>query len=200
MKKNILVVILMLFTMNANAETNVDENKWTGNVNVFLGQKSLDENDWAPLEHHAEGGVLVDFKKQNWPVSIAVDILGSVRMGTVVDTDPTVDLESYTSEIDVGVRKIWKVSGSSNRPRPYVGGGIAFVHGEILATNNATGFTVTEYDNGTGVWINGGVYWTLAQHFNLGLDLRYSKAEIKLYDVDVEAGGTHVGLLLGYHW
>lgn len=192
MKKSILTVILMLFFINANA------NEWTGNVNFFLGQKSLDEDDWAPLEDQAEFGVLVDFKKQNWPVSIAIDVLGSTRTGTVVDTVPTVDIEGTTSELDVGVRKIWEVSGSSMRP--YIGGGLAFVNAELQAKNNSTGFTVTEDDNGTGVWLNGGVYWTLGQHFNLGLDVRYSKAETKLYDFDVEAGGTHFGLLLGYHW
>ena len=66
----------MLFFINANA------NEWTGNVNFFLGQKTLDEDDWAPLDKQGEFGVLVDFKQQNWPVSIAIDFLGSADDGT----------------------------------------------------------------------------------------------------------------------
>ena len=184
-KKSILTVILMLFFINANA------NEWTGNVNFFLGQKTLEENDWAPVDKQAEFGVLVDFKQQNWPVSIALDFLGS----TDEATESGVNLEGTTSEFDVGVRKIWEVAGSSIRP--YVGGGIAFINAEI----KATGFnTVSQDDNGTGIWLNGGVYWTLGQHFNLGLDLRYSQADVTLFDVEGKAGGTHAGIILGYHW
>jgi opacity protein-like surface antigen len=195
MKKYIVAVILMFFTINAYAS------EWTGNVNGFIGQKTLEEDDWAPLDKQAEFGVLVDFKQQDWPVSIAIDVLGSVDKVTVVGVDVggspvfDADLEAYTFELDIGARKIWEVSGSSIRP--YIGGGLALVHGEIHATDV---ISVVEDDNGTGFWLGGGVYWTLSQHFNLGLDLRYSKADITLFDVDVDAGGTHAGIILGYQW
>ena len=65
-------------------------------------------------------------------------------------------------------------------------------------SNIATDFPVSDDNNGIGIWLNGGVYWTLSQHFNLGLDLRYSQADVTLFDVD--AGGTHAGVILGYHW
>ena len=175
----------MLFFINANA------NEWTGNVNFFLGQKTLEENDWAPADEQAEFGVLVDFKQSHWPVSIAIDLLGSIDKVTVSG----VDIEGSTSEFDIGVRKIWEVANSSIRP--YIGGGLAFINAEI----KATGFnTVSQDDNGTGIWLNGGVYWTLGQHFNLGLDLRYSQADVTVFGVDVDAGGTHAGIILGYHW
>ena len=185
MKKSILAVTLMLFFISANA------NEWTGNVNFFLGQKTLDEDDWTPLDKQGEFGVLVDFKQQNWPVSIAIDFLVSADDGT----ESGVFVEGQTSEFDVGVRKIWEVANSSIRP--YIGGGLAFINAEIKGT---TSFTVSEDDNGTGVWFGGGVYWTLGQHFNLGLDLRYSQADVTFFDVEGEAGGTHAGIILGYHW
>ncbi len=184
MKKSILTVILMLFFINANA------NEWTGNVNFFLGQKTLDENDWAPADKQAEFGVLVDFKQSHWPVSIAIDFLGSTDEETVSG----INFEGSTSEFDIGVRKIWEVAGSSIRP--YIGGGLAFINAEFKATN----FPVSDDDNGTGIWLNGGVYWTLGQHFNLGLDLRYSQADVTLFGIDADAGGTHAGIILGYHW
>ena len=185
MKKNILATILMLFFINSPA------NAWTGNVNFFLGGKSLDENDWAPVDQHAEFGVLVDFRQQDWPVSIALDFLGSTEEATELG----LNVEGTTTEFDVGVRKIWGAEGSTIRP--YIGGGLAFVNAEFKVTS---GFPVSDDDNGTGIWLNGGVYWTLGQHFNLGLDLRYSQADVTLFDVDVDAGGTHAGIILGYHW
>ena len=185
MKKNIVALALILFFISANA------NAWTGNVNAFLGQKTLDEDDWGPLDKQPEFGVLVDFKQPDWPVSIAIDFLVS----TDDTTESGVLIEGTTSEFDIGVRKIWEVSGSPIRP--YIGGGLAFVGAEIKGTSFVT---VTEDDNGTGIWLNGGVYWTLGQSFNLGLDLRYSQADVTLFGVEGEAGGTHVGVILGYHW
>jgi opacity protein-like surface antigen len=166
--------------------------QWTGNVNFFLGQKSLDSDDWSPLDEQGEFGVLVDFRNKNWPVSIALDFLGSADDTSVSG----IKLDAMTSEFNAGVRKIWEVQGSS--VKPYLGGGIAFIRAE--AEGAAFPVVVTEDDNGTGIWLNGGVYWTLGQHFNLGLDLRYSQADVTLFGVDAKAGGSHVGLLLGYHW
>jgi len=185
MKKNILAVILMLFVLNAHA------NEWSGNVNFFLGQKSLDSDDWGVLDDQSAFGVLVDFKQDHWPVSVALDFLGSYDDVTQLGTK----FEGGTFEFDVGVRKIWEVSGSP--VRPYIGGGLAFVSAKLEESGP---FPASDEDNGTGIWLNGGVYWTLGQSFNLGLDLRYSDAEVTLYDVDGEAGGTFAGLMLGYHW
>jgi len=185
MKKNILAVALMLLFVSTNA------NAWTGNANAFLGQKTLDQDDWEPADKQAEFGVLVDFKQNQWPVSIAIDLLASVDEVTVLG----VNLEASTTELDVGVRKIWEVEGSSIRP--YIGGGIAFVGAEIKETSFTS---LTFSDNGTGIWLNGGIYWTLGQSFNLGLDLRYTQADVTFFGEDVKAGGTHAGIILGYHW
>ena len=163
----------------------------SGNVNFLLGVKNLDSADWEPFEEQAAFGVLVDFKGPTWPISMAIDILGSYDEETILG----IETEASTTEIDVGVRKIWEVQGSSIRP--FIGGGIAFINGEIKATNV---LTASVDDSGTGIWLNGGVYWTLGQHFNLGLQARYSRAEITLLGIDVEAGGTHAAFMLGYHW
>ena len=62
--------------------------------------------------------------------------------------------------------------------------------------------------SGDGYWLAAGVFMPLRQ-FNVGCQLRFSsaKAEMKGYDLsgpvsqtDVNIGGTHFGVLLGYHW
>lgn len=185
MRNMFLALMLMSFVASAGAS------QWTGNVNFFLGQKSLDSDDWGTLDEQGAFGVLVDFRQENWPVSIALDFLGSAddttRLGNTID--------GMTTEFNAGIRKIWEISGSS--VRPYLGGGIAFINAELERTNV---FVVKDDDSGTGLWLNGGIYWTLGQHFNLGLDLRYSEADVTLFGVNGEAGGGFAGLLLGYHW
>ena len=184
MNKKFLSVILILFFINVPA------NAWTGNANAFFGQKTLDKEDWEPADKQLELGVLVDFKQSQWPVSIAIDLLTSRDEVTVSG----VDIEARTSEFDIGVRKIWQVSDSSIRP--YIGGGIAFISAETKETSTNASVNDTE----AGLWLNGGIYWTLTQYFNLGFDLRYSQADVSFFGTDVEAGGTHVGVILGYHW
>ena len=185
MKKNILALVLTLFVINVNASG------YTGNVNFFLGQKSLESDDWSPLDEQGEFGVLVDFKQSHWPISIAIDFLVSADEATEFG----VDFRGVTSELSGGVRKIWEFSGSS--VRPYIGGGLALINADLEASDFTT---VSDDDSSIGLWLNGGIYWTLGQSFNIGLDLRYSQADVTVFGVDVEAGGTHAGLILGYHW
>ena len=175
----------MLSALNVQAEA------WTGNLNFVLGQKTLEEEDWAPLDKQTEFGVLIDFKQTSWPVSIAVDILASVD----TTTDLGIEVEGNTSEFDIGVRKIWDMPGS--QIKPYIGGGLAFINAEIKATDVVT---VSIDDSGTGYWLNGGIYWALTENFNLGIDLRYSQADVTFFGIEGDAGGTHVGVLAGYHW
>ena len=164
---------------------------WTGNINVFLGAKALEEDDWAPVEDHTEIGLKVDFRQQSWPVNIAIDFLFSS------DDDEAlgIDVEGETSELNFGVRKIWD---QFPHVRPFIGGGISLIRAEFKGS--LLGITVSDEDAGVGFWIDGGVYWTLGEYFNIGLEAGISKAEVTLFGVDAEAGGGHFGVLAGYHF
>ena len=60
--------------------------------------------------------------------------------------------------------------------------------------------TTSESDTAMGSWVEGGIYFTVSERFNIGFNLRLSQAEVTLYGVEFEAGGTHTGLLLGFPW
>ncbi len=164
-----------------------------GDVNVFLGVKSLEEGDWAPLDSHTELGIQGSWGPPTWPVAIATDLYGSVDSQDVLG----VDFSASTAEINLGVRKIWR-TGGKQRVRPYIGGGIAFVSGTLEAA--AGGIKVSDEDNGTGAWVGGGIFWRLGPSFNLGVDLRGSTATIDLYGAEGEAGGGHFGVIAGFGW
>jgi hypothetical protein len=173
---------------------------WTGNINGFLGMKQLDEDDWEPVEEQTEFGVKLDFKQQSWPVSIAIDYFLSSDDDSGLYFVPgygviSATLEGETSELCFGVRKVWDASPTM---RPFIGGGLAHITAEVEAT--ALGVSASADDDAIGFWIGGGIYWTLGEHFNIGFDLRWSKAEVTINGVDAEGGGGHAGLLIGYHW
>jgi hypothetical protein len=183
----IFLFFISIITIAGSEISALGQSDWTGNVNFFLGAKALDEDEWEPGEEQTEFGVEIDFRQQNWPVSIAIDLLFAADE----DDFAGFDVESKTSELNIGVRKIWD---KSPLVRPFIGGGVSFITGEFEA------FGVSEDDSAMGLWIGGGVYWTLSEHFNLGLELKVSSAEVTLFGVDANAGGGHFGLLIGYHW
>lgn len=167
--------------------------QWTGDAKLFFGAKMLDKDDWEPVEEHAELGLMFDFGQEQWPFNIAIDVLGSVADDTENIYGYYYDYEVETSELNLGIRKAW-----GDVLRPYLGGGIAFITAKY--ETSALGVKISEDDNGVGYWINGGLMLTLANTFDLGLDLRYSDADVTLLGYDVEAGGTHAGIFLGLHW
>jgi len=172
-----------------------------GHVNFFLGQKSLDGDDWAPIDDQFEFGVVMSFGQDDWPVHIAVDVLTSVGEKTLSDSFAgDVTFTGSTFEIDTGVRKIWK----KGKVLPYIGGGIGIIG---AATTVDAGFaSVDAVDATFGLWAGTGVFFRLGSNFNIGLDLRYSNAEVDLdfgnaaVAQNVSAGGFHYGLLLGFGW
>lgn len=177
----------------------------TGNANFFLlGTKQLDRDDWEPIDKHDEIGILLDFKQKNWPVSMAIGYLSSYDSGTTSAYFPDLGTVTFylwheTTELSFGIKKIWDGSPSL---RPYIGCGLALISMEAEVTGYFPGMATTVSDNDTamGFWIGAGVYFTVAESSNIGFNLRFSQAEVTMFGGEFEAGGTHYGLLLGFHW
>lgn len=170
-----------------------------GNVNVFLGGKFLDENDWEPVEKQLEGGLLVDFGGTNWPVNLAVDLLYSSGEDSIFAMNgfnvTSLHLEGSTAEIDVGLRKNW---GHAEKGFVSLGGGFAVIQATVKG--DFQGNSASDDDVGYGGWISAGAVSTFSQKWNIGIHARWSKAEVTIGTVTGEAGGFHGGLLAGYHW
>jgi hypothetical protein len=194
----LFAAVLLLFVSNAvtGYEPLAD---WTGNLNFLLGAKILEEDDWYPVDEQSEFGVLIDFRQHEWPISIAVDFLASYDARTYYDPffGEYFDLEGSTFEMDLGVREIIVPQPGINI---FFGGGIALITARIKVSG--FGPSESDSDSGTGFWVNFGITWTLgeAQAFNIGFDIRYSQAKAEMNGYEGESGGTHAGLILGYHW
>jgi len=196
----IVAVCIILLSPLASA------NDWTGHVGGFLGAKLLDKDDWEPAENNLEFGVISDFGKADWPVNIAVDILHSTGDGS----DPAfgdMEFSSMTTEICLGVRKYWVPQENASLFRPYVGGGAAMIFAEAKAESTdyfdgmpSMSITIKDDDSAIGFWVNGGVLFALSPAFDLGVDLRYSRATVTLLDEDGQAGGFHIGGRAGLQW
>ncbi|MEW6381475.1 MAG: hypothetical protein AB1611_17995 [bacterium] len=193
----------------ARSSTPVHRSSMSGNINILFGQKLLDDNDWEPVENQFEFGIEADIKELSWPVSITMSYAHSSDDDTVYyyDYDPywrsSGDIEGKTSELNIGVKKIWDQPSGIH---PFLAGGLSIIDAErereFWETRNhvVVRWKSSDSDSGLGIWFGGGIYWTLNQIFNLGVELKYSHAEVTLFNEDCEAGGLHYGILLGYHF
>ena len=183
---------LLFMAMPAAHADDTQADGWTGNVSGYVGHKSVDNDDWPNLDSQRSAGVISDFRKQNWPVSIAADLI----FAAADNGSGTIENTGGTAEMHLGARKIFTLETTSFRP--YVGGGIAIISASL--ENENAGVTIEDDDTVFGAWIGAGTYYAVTPSFNLGLDVRYSKAEVTLFDIDREAGGLYAGITAGYHW
>lgn len=155
---------------------------FTGNVNLFLGKKTLDDQDWpSPWDEQAEGALLIDFGGRAWPINIAIGFRGSES-----DANP-IGIKAKTSEFQVGLRKYW---APTPHMHPFLGGGVTAIGAEW--TIGATSYS----DSGAGLWLDAGILWALGGMFNIGFEAAASGADVN----GLNAGGGHFGLVLGYHF
>lgn len=200
-----VMIIIMLFLVlsipsRALCGTDKDTKSWTGNVNLFLGEKFLDKDDWEPMDKQIEAGILMDVKHRSVPFSIAFDLLYSKDKEDIGSLDSGIgpfytNVESRIMEFDVGIRKIWECP---RNVRPFIGFGLANIVGEIKA--ESFGVSVSDEDIGYGQWADIGAYVTLTERFNIGFEARWSNVQINLYGAEAKVGGRHIGVLTGIHW
>lgn len=181
MQKIALLLCALFITTSAYASSS----DFTGNVNLFGGIKSINDDTWEAnnIDSQLEFGILFNIKQESWPISITADFLRSSE--TNEDS-----LKGTTTEFDLGITKHWE----ENSFTPYVGGGIAIINAEISL--NAYNADETE----VGVWGKAGIFTTLDDGTNIGIEARYSHAETDFNGADVQIGGLHTGIFVGYHF
>jgi len=172
--------------------------RYEGNFNLFVGQKWLDQGDWAPVDQQPQIGLMLAFGEERAAVHFSIDVLAS-KDDSGVDA-PTLDgpVRGSTTEFAIGVRKVW----GRGVTRPHLGAGANVVR--VTEDRYGPSGLVQSKDRGYGVWVDAGVSWRLAGHLNLGIEGRYCAANVDLGAAlevrDVSAGGIQVGLLVGYGW
>lgn len=186
LKNSAIVVLLLLTASMANA------GEVSGHVGGFIGLKTMDSSDWPDLDTHFSMGVMFDIKKNSWPISVALDLMDT---GDKHEHDGLENL-GHTTELDLGVRKIFAKQDS--KFQPYVGGGVSFLSAEQEYQESSG--TVKQDDRAVGGWLGLGMYYEVVPGFALGFDVRYSYGEVFLFDQERNAGGLSAGITAGYRF
>ena len=170
-----------------------------GDVNLNFYPASarwLDKDLWEPVETHYAFGGTVDFGESGWPIHIALGLHGSSGVEDY-DSGPLDELVAGVGELSFGIAKVWETIGSG---RPFVSGGLSFVSASI-EVDSGIGGSVDDDDDSIGGWIEGGIYWRLKPHFNLGLHGRIlAGSDISLFGVEGDADYFQLGPMIGWSW
>jgi len=177
-----LCCLAVLFSTPAMAE---------GNINFAIGQRSLDENDYQPVDEQTFFGLTADFKK-DWPVDLAGGLYFSSKSDEIAGTE----VSASVIEATFGVMKTW---GDNSNMHPFLGGGLGIV--QAKAEINDGFFSIEEDDTAPAAYAEGGIYWTLNRTFNLGVSGRFMTAPgIEFAGQDFDTTYFQLGLLAGWAW
>jgi hypothetical protein len=170
---------------------------WTGNLNLGVGLKFMDEDEWDATSKQKEMRIAFDVRQRRWPINIAFDFMYSKSEDVYTWSENNQDWLAYNQssyELNAGVRKIFDQKLYSMRP--FVGGGVGYI-----STSLDFASFLDKFNQGTvGAWAEGGVYWELERHFNIGAEFLWSWAQIPVLAEKANAGGKHFEMVVGYHW
>lgn len=169
----------------ANAAADAKSNR----VTFYVGQRMLEEDDWAPLEDQPMLGLEFAQEKPGSAVGWEFGLMGSRDDDEVLN----LDVEASTLEIYGGLRKTFGKPGAGIKP--YVGGGLSVVRGRIEVGGGGS-----ESDTVPAAYLHGGVLAQLKSGFFVGADLRaLLGAEFETGSIpEVDGDYTQIGVLLGW--
>jgi len=167
---------------------------WTGNINLQVGKRSMDSNDWQPVDKSTFYGVEGTWGKQDQVILFATDLYGSSESDRLETASQDRRLRSM--ELAIGFRKIWQYKTL----RPYAGAGVSLVSEDFEVTTDGQR-TEEQSDRTTGFWVGGGLNYRLGPHLNLGVAARYAPVQqVKVIGESIDASSGQVGVNVGWSW
>jgi len=134
------------------------------NVTMLISQRYLDEDDWEPLDEPTAFGVEFDRYGPYDPLGFEVGFSYAEDSATV----SSVDVDTEVWEIYAGARKTFSLA--EDRLHPYISVGASWSNAELDAS--VGGGSASLEDDAFGFYLRGGVYYTIGEGFNVGLDYR----------------------------
>jgi len=192
---NIRKIAIVTFATVILLGTLVSGTYAAGNVSLMFGNKSLDKDDWEPTDSQTELGLGFELQKPEWPAAVVVSYLSAEDSATVTDVGLDLKLTLKTTELGVGARKYL----TKDSARFFVEGGLASISADTKV--GVLGISVSFSDSAIGFWVGTGVDIPVADALSLGLLARISRASVSPGGIgNVEAGGTHLGAFVAYHF
>ena len=165
------------------------------NFYPFSARQMSNSDLWDDVDTQYAIGGMVDFGATGSHLHFVAGLHTGV--GAKDFSNPLVnDVLATTSELSFGMTGIWRHDKGAS---PFVSGGLSFVHPELEF--DVPGGTLKDDDQAIGFFIEGGVYWRLSSHFDLGLYGRMlGGTSIELFGEDGDVDYWQFGPMIGWSW
>lgn len=195
-KISLLAIVISMLFLPAKTVFAQEETEYTGSINFSIGAKYLNSDEWDPIESQIEYGIDFSFKEKSAPIGFMFGYYYSSSSKKEVEG---INVEGNTTEIFGGIKL---TSDQLQEFQPFIAGGVVYVEAEFIGT--LEGLSVTIDGHGIGYWLGAGVYSLVSENISIGVNIRYSKANATIgtpdEDYEVDSGGVHGGLMVGYHF
>jgi opacity protein-like surface antigen len=185
----ILPIALLAIALSACAATAAQQaaaapsSGHANQISVFVGNRSMHDDDWDPVDDQTVLGIGYDTKLSSLPFEFEAAVARS--------KDESGSVEGITRELSAGLRKTFDVGDA--RFHPYVGAGIGLIRAEVEAPGP------DDDDTSIGVYLHGGLGYDLSENWQVGLDLRFLVgSDIDLNGNSMDADYTQFAVYVGY--
>ena len=176
------------------AEGSSDERLWT--IDLLVGSRAFDEDDWAPVDTQTSLGVLVTRRigEDGWAIEVGASTSNDdARLTDGVDV---LKFEAEFVEASLAGRYIIDIPDS--RSEAYFALGVAWQDSTIKARILGGGPSMEESESSIGALLGLGVGWRATDVLRLGLDLRgVLGSEAEFEGIDISTDYAQVGVFIG---
>lgn len=155
----------------------------TSHISLFLGNRSMNDDDWDPVDDQTVFGIGYDTKLSSIPFEFEAAVARS--------KDESGSVEGITRELSAGLRKTFDVG--EPKLHPYVGGGLGLIRAEVEAPGP------DDDDTSLGIYLHGGLGYDLSAEWQVGIDLRFLfGSDITLLGNNMDADYTQFAVYVAY--
>lgn len=183
-------------TVPEHADPGADDAPWQTGVQALVGGRSLDEDQWDPVEDHFVLGVELDTRPQQFPLGLEFGISGSVgREYDLTFLGQDFDLTASVGELYVGPRLTFD-AGERGGFVPFAAAGVTYLAGELEAIQGS--LAVSDRDSSVAGYAHAGFYYLFASKLRVGVDARsVFGSDLTLFGVEADADYGQIALVVG---
>jgi len=170
---------------------------WQWNLAALAGARELQSDTWRSTNDQYVLGATLDFRRLDWPVSIAFTLADSWQYENCARHDSLFSCGDWYTvgrvrDLTVGARKTWEPGERTNL---FLGAGPSLVTAKLRDRRSGG---PEGKDTTWGAGLEGGAYWRAGSTFFLGLYVRsVLGANIRFSGERVDADFFEFGVLFG---
>jgi hypothetical protein len=157
-------------------------------LDVYVGKRSLDEDDWAPIDEPALIGIQFALPRDGlgWEIGFAI---------SYDEEDVGFDFDATILEVYGGLHA--ELGGPGAALVPFFGVGLSVAYVDSSGTSGST--TVSDDDSTVGFYAHGGIAVPINPNLRIGADVRIlTGTDVELFGVGANVDYEQLAFFIGF--